>query len=343
MSAVRTRALQWALQGALIWGGVACSSSDACKDAATKPSYLLDNPAPIFTGADLTLTGTLTSDVRLRRVEIEGLAIAGTDNYSTWKVTIPASVIEKKRIGKKSTLVANALDVCGNTTALDPVIVRAEALSGVPAPGLAISLTPPKKDCYLPADGSALGTISITADEAADAVRVTLSPSGGVLLGARDSDHTVLLAAVNGVASATAFLGATEKDTRVSVAANAGETFKQSDSYPVAVAPVFSGQGTTSNGAQAFVSVASAGRFRSCTASAAVTDAVTEVTFGDAAPKNALNLGPVAATGTECGQSALFAVEFPPSTPVGAVVRLQCVDTLNQSSSFSVTSTGDPP
>jgi hypothetical protein len=331
------------LLAAAHWG---CSDdkddNDACESAAARPSRSLDDPNPVFTGSDLTLTGTLTAGVRLQRFEIAELAVTGTDNYSTWKVTVPARLIEEHRTGKTSTLQANVVDVCGTSHPLDPIEVAAEALSGIEAEGLSVSLKPPGGDCYLPADGKRVADIDVIASAGAEAIRVSLSATGGTLLGTRDSDHTVLLQASGQGAAAQAFLRATEDDRRVSVAANTGARFSYSESFPVAPAPAFAAAATAENDKPFFASVNTAGRFASCSASSPSDTVSATVAFDGEEPRDALNVSSVEANGMTCGQSAFFALSFRLGTPVGMLVRLRCADTMGQSGDLVITSTGDP-
>ena len=319
----------------------ACSDEKACGEGLGKPSYSLDNPSPRATGVALELAGGVSAKIRLRSMTIADVAVTGTENYSTWRVTIPPSVVETHRNGDTSTLSVKIRDACDAATELDPVIVKAEAEGGTSVDNLAVELK--TTDCFLPADGSQRTEISVSAPAEAAGVRVALTTSAGALLATRDSDRTVVLALGGTGAEAKAFLHtAATADALVSVTANAGTAFAYTPAYPVAVAPRYVGPTSLTNGKPSFVSVLTAGRLKGCSATSTVSGAAL-FSYGAAEPKNILNAKAEAINVDGCSQTALFRIDFGAGTPAGAVLMLACTDQLDQASSYLLTSQGDPP
>jgi hypothetical protein len=318
----------------------ACSGEDD-EICGTPPSLTLDNPSPRATGVALELSGTMSSKVRLKSVTIGEVAVTGTDNYSSWRVSIPAGVIEDHRHGDKSMLPVSTLDACDKSSELSSIPVKSEAEAGTPVEDLQVTLD--ADDCFLPADGSIRTAVLVSGAEASAGVRVALTASAGTLLGTRDSDRTVVLAVGNTGAEARAFLHTTAtSDARVSVTANAGTSFAYTPSYPVAVAPRYVGPSSLTNGKPGFINVLTAGRLKSCAAASTVSGSAI-FTFGAIGPKEILNEGAESLDVDDCNQAALFQVEFDMATPVGAVLTLTCIDQLAQTSSYLMTSQGDPP
>lgn len=205
-------------------------------------------------------------------------------------------------------------------------------VAAVPAPGLAVTLEPLTPGaCSLPADGSALARIAISADASAASVPVNLSASAEVaLLGVVGGSTTLL--ATGGASAAEAYLRwVGDAPGTATVAVSAGPDYALSLPLKAVGAPAMSEGVDVPKGSTSLVTVSSQGRLATCKAFATAPSHTTVRWVQDESKD--LIAGDTTMATDGCGQSIAFQVGFGFDAPLGASVQITCEDTHGQSTS----------
>ncbi|MEQ9496403.1 MAG: hypothetical protein RIT81_06080 [Deltaproteobacteria bacterium] len=278
---------------------------------------------PTLLRSTAELTGTLTSEVYIESVDVNGeQAKSESGNFATWRVTVPADKLEVVPPGNMARLHARATDLCGNTYSLDTVDVPIE-LDSVLVTDLRVE--PQLRDgaCYVPAGSRAPLRVqpSAAAGSAGGVVTMSSVPQ------AEFSPSTVrLLAGTGGRATGETFFSASAANTYL-IGASGGGAISEPRIVRVAGAPTIgAGDQTVPVGPELTVVASSLGDIASCRATATI-PSVSMARIGEA------NLFegsvPVTRESGDCAspEEQPIRIRFSSDAPTGASISVRCVDT----------------
>lgn len=329
------------LSAVLVLGwGAACSEFEGDLEACAGDPAVVDievtSPKPTMVPtAELNVRGTLAAGIRIRELRVGGIRATGLrDNFGDWEAKIPLDVLYAARVDRTSTLPVTAVDECDAVHEGPSFTVPAHAPAGTSADQLEISVSPGTKGgCYIPANGSARASLTLTAASGAAGVPVQLTPSKGIVSSA-SAVGAAMLVVLGGdgeePATAKAELRVVDgKDDVVTVVAAAGGVSVVSPEIQVAGPPTVSSPAAAPERGQAYpLIVATAGRLAKCSADLSHEGAAT-VRYA----KDDMDLsgGPVTIDqGEECGQKVVVEVVFAADAPDLAFVEVACEDVFGQ-------------
>lgn len=294
---------------------------------------------------DLPVMGTASHSggFAIRSITIGGVAADNTGfNFSTWEALVPIEALTAlarttpaktdDTTGEPLTGIADlavlAVDACGDShvgSAVDPVEVDLTPEDVIEQGALTVTLTNDDGRDYVPANGSWLTTVTVTAPVDATGVEVTLQSGDGTFIGTLDGNVTTLTAAQDAT-QAVAWLDPSTSSAQAFVSAVAGGATAYGWIAVVGAPTLAPSSGNLSPGDSLTVAVRTDGDIDTCSVSGAGSDLLSAEHAGTPLSGEDTQVADQDGGGTE------IVVAADPEAKSSATLSLTCCDVYDQCS-----------